>query len=202
MKKLFVLGAVLAGLAASQAASAQAVVTLGPNVMRAGVRLNSGQNIQSINKNYMLAMQTDGNLVLYAQQPGGTQPTGFSTGKGGNYAVQQDDGNFVVYTASNTWRWTSETGGRATANYVMVLGDDGRLTIREPVNYNVIRELHLDRGTGDRQPMRYAAHRITGGFGCEEFYVVQKNGVLAAGVAAQQGGVIGSCDSYNKRYLM
>jgi hypothetical protein len=196
MKKLLALGTTLVALFAGQTAHAQAI--LGPNVMQAGVLLTSGNYIESLNHNYRLVMQADGNLVLYAQQPGGAHATGFSTGTGGSYAVQQNDANFVVYTASNTWKWTSQTGGHASANYLMVLGEDGSLTIREPVLYNAVRQFNQDTGSGGRVAMNFPARRYSGST-CIDFVVTAINGFGAGNIAAQQGGALGSCA--NQAYL-
>jgi hypothetical protein len=80
-------------------APASAATTLGP-----GGRLNAGQQITA--GSYRLAMQHDGNLVMYS----GTTALWYSNtaGQPGNYVVMQTDGNLVVY-GGGTWRWMSGT---------------------------------------------------------------------------------------------
>jgi hypothetical protein len=65
---------------------------------------------------YWLAMQTDGNLVLY-QAPMPSAPTATplwasnTVGSFGDRVVMQGDGNLVIYTPAGNAVWSSGTGG-------------------------------------------------------------------------------------------
>jgi hypothetical protein len=75
----------------------------------------------------LLAMQTDGNFVLYNQHGVPIWATN-TAGHPGAEAVWQNDGNLVVYTASGQPIWASNTAGRAPNGYFN-LQDDGNLVI-------------------------------------------------------------------------
>jgi CHAP domain len=74
----------------------------------AGTKLVGGQTVFSPSGAYELAMQGDGNLVLY--QVSGMKPV-WNTGTGGNagawMVIQSTDGHFVVYSASNVALWAA-----------------------------------------------------------------------------------------------
>jgi hypothetical protein len=87
-------------------------------------------------------MQYDGDLVLYRNNPNGTQTQIFDSGTYennpyglgvGNHAVIQADGNLVVYRANNDGDmpgdavWASNTGSSADAYSVLAIQDDGNL---------------------------------------------------------------------------
>lgn len=96
---------------------------LGPNQT-----LSAGQSKTSCDGRFTLAMQTDGNLVLYQAGRGAIWHTS-TNGKGGQRAVMQGDGNFVLYTASNYPLFHTHTNGRAGA-WLAVQGD-GNLVVYE-----------------------------------------------------------------------
>ncbi len=195
MKKIFALGTLVAAALAGQSAQA---FTIGTNVLQAGQTMRTGVILESLNKNYQLVMQDDGNLVLYAIQQGGTRSTGFNSGRGGSYAAQLFDGNFVVFNSDGGVHWQTNSGGRSSANYLMVLGDNGSLTVREPFLFNPISTFFTDTGTGKRNYMRYPSHRYSG-VQCIDFSVTAVNGSAANQEAFKQGGVVGSCA--NAQYL-
>ena len=90
-----------------------------------GQALASGATHSSCNKHYDLAMQTDGNLVLYH---GNTAIWATGTnGKGGHRAAMQTDGNFVLYTAAGKALWASGTSGDEGA--YLAVQDDGNLVV-------------------------------------------------------------------------
>jgi hypothetical protein len=127
---------VFAGLTL-MAAAAQAV-TLG-NTLNANLTMGSGDNLLTNNGYYSLAMQSDGNLVLYYLGGGGATPK-WSTGAAGTYAyvAMQNDGNLALYHSNNTWSWTSGTGGRPVdSRFKLVLQENGELDIYDPSN-NII----------------------------------------------------------------
>ena len=114
------------------AAGAQAV-TLG-NTLKAEVVMHAGDNLLTNNGLFSLAMQSDGNLVIYRLANGGADPK-WSTGRAGSgaYVRMQQDGNLALYKSDNTWSWTSKTGGRAIdQRYKLVLEEDGSLDIFDP----------------------------------------------------------------------
>ena len=97
--------AVLAGSTPSDAATiAQRVATLaGPrsaagNELAAGTQLKGGSRLESPNGRYRLAMQADGNLVLYGE--GHPLWASGTAGHPGAFLVMQGDGNLVVYQAN------------------------------------------------------------------------------------------------------
>jgi glutamate racemase len=111
-------------------------------VLPAGTRLNLGDHYTSPNGEYELVMQYHGDLVLYRNNPNGTQTRVFETGtyEGnpyslgvGDHAVIQSDGNLVVFRANNDGDkpgdvvWQSNTGSPADAYSVLVIQDDGNL---------------------------------------------------------------------------
>lgn len=198
MKKL--LACVLA-VAASTSASATPIT--GPNIMQVNVALTSGQSITSRNGLYKLIMQSgDGNLVLYAVGGGLTIPVGFSSGQGGSYAIQQYDGNFVVYKSNNTWHWTTQTGGKPAGLYIMVLGDDGSLTVRGPDSTAEVRKFFTDStvmyrdhwySTDKYRPeVPYPTRKYVSG-GCVNSSVFARTGVFATQFAASRGETLGKC---------
>lgn len=90
----------------------------------AAFRLNSGGTRSSPDGRFLLAMQADGNLVLYQ----GTTPL-WATGTSGSsyYAQLQADGNFVVYTASDVPVWASGSSGNP-GSYLSIQ-NDGNMNI-------------------------------------------------------------------------
>lgn len=87
--------------------------------------LQLGQSLRSCNGRYVLAMQTDGNLVVYdGNRAIWESATAY---KGTQFAIMQTDGNFVLY--KDNWQplWESRTAGHA-GSYI-TLQDDGNLVI-------------------------------------------------------------------------
>jgi RHS repeat-associated protein len=95
-----------------------------------GQTLGSGQCLQSLNKRFMLVMQTAGNLVLYdlSFNPAHAIFFNSTTGVAGSYLAMQGDGNLVIYTSSGSpvWSTGSATG---TGNYMLQVQDPGNLVI-------------------------------------------------------------------------
>lgn len=116
------------------AAAAQAV-TYG-NTLNAGQTMGSGDNLLTNNGYYSLAMQSDGNLVIYRLAGESATPL-WSTGRAGTYSyvAMQNDGNLALYNSNNAWSWTSKTGGRTVdSRYKLVLQENGELDIYDPSN--------------------------------------------------------------------
>jgi len=128
-------------------------VTLGPaipftprsdaNVVGVGTKFTSdGSWVTSKNEEYVLILQTDGNLVLYRVignpppfEPGAQfngEPK-WATGtdqKGGRSAVLQEDGNLVVLDQDDNPVWASQSSGiECLGLYVQ---DDGNVVIYKP----------------------------------------------------------------------
>ncbi len=99
----------------------------GTTTLYSGERLYPGQFLRSQNGAYVLTMQGDGNLVIYA--PGNVAL--WSTGTRGNlFLGNQGDGNLVLYTVSEPVSyggWNSNTPGRGASRLVMQ--DDGNLVL-------------------------------------------------------------------------
>lgn len=89
--------------------------------------LLTGDMFFSANQQFFLALQGDGNLVLY---PNGGQAL-WATHSRGTRAIVQDDGNFVLYDSAGTPTWWSGTAGTAGAGsqYGLFLQDDGNLVL-------------------------------------------------------------------------
>jgi hypothetical protein len=86
-----------------------------------GMQLHAGQQLGSCDGRFSLAMQTDGNLVLYESSTALWSSN--TAGTGGALATMQDDGNFVVYTGAGVALWSSVTAGAGCGAYVAVQND-------------------------------------------------------------------------------
>ncbi|HWZ44032.1 MAG TPA: RHS repeat-associated core domain-containing protein, partial [Candidatus Saccharimonadales bacterium] len=89
--------------------------------------LASGACLDSPSGQYLLLMQTDGNLVLYDRVHGAVTWNTATYGHPGAYAAMQTDGNFVVYDVNNAALWSSNTS--ATNANVVQMSDDGRVIV-------------------------------------------------------------------------
>ena len=99
------------GMAAATAASASAknpahLAAADESTLWDGQSLSGGQSL--VNGSYTLAMQTDGNLVLYY---GSSQALwqSHTYGHSGAWVAMQGDGNLVVYAPGNVPLWQSGT---------------------------------------------------------------------------------------------
>ncbi len=103
------------------------------DTLTAGQELGHNQQIAANNGRAYLAMQGDGNLVVYeshAAAGGHRNVPAWATAtnrSGGFRAVMQGDGNFVVYDRGNRALWHTQTHGNAGAR--LVLQDDGNLVV-------------------------------------------------------------------------
>ncbi|WP_105132495.1 protease pro-enzyme activation domain-containing protein [Burkholderia sp. BE12] len=97
-------------------------------VINGGTMLKPGQVVYSASQSHELAMQDDGNLVLYNATNGAAVWSSGTYGNAGANAVFQTDGNFVVYSASGTALWFSSTNGASYDQYLAVQ-DDGNMVI-------------------------------------------------------------------------
>jgi cell wall-associated NlpC family hydrolase len=103
---------------------------LSVSVLFTGQTLDSGQELLSPDGEYLLAMQSDGNLVEYH---GGAALWSSST-SGSNHLAMQSDGNLVVYSSSGSAVWSSTTGGHSSGNYFLVVQEDSNVVVYSPSN--------------------------------------------------------------------
>ncbi|GAA4637526.1 hypothetical protein GCM10023196_091670 [Actinoallomurus vinaceus] len=95
-----------------------------PGVLKAGQILKAGQYVRSPNKKYLLAQQTDGNLVLYRGKKAlWSSVTGQHSGA---FTAMQKDGNLVVYKGKKAL-WYSNTARNPGA--FLAVQNDGNLVI-------------------------------------------------------------------------
>lgn len=102
-----------------------AIVWSGKSVAMQGRVLNAGQSLFSLSGQYELAMQTDGNLVVYG--PSGAIWSSATGGHPGAKALMQSDGNLVIYAANGAVLWSTNTGGHPGA--YLIIQNDGKLRI-------------------------------------------------------------------------
>lgn len=89
------------------------------------VVIPAATSIFSSDGRFQLAMQTDGNLVVYG--PSGPLWSSSTYGTGSNnMAVMQADGNFVIYTQAGVPVWSSQTGSNCAR---ISMQTDGNLVI-------------------------------------------------------------------------
>lgn len=128
------------GAVAAVVALAASVVGLGVTAafasassqISSGQQLSDGQDLVAPNNQYELAMQGDGNLVLYML--GGPARAVWASNTGGHpgaVAVMQGDGNLVVYGPGGVPLWDSHTGGHP-GNSTLAMQSDGNLVIYGP----------------------------------------------------------------------
>jgi hypothetical protein len=96
------------------------------NSLSGGMRLERGQSLPSTQGKYSLAMQTDGNLVMYRND--GT--VRYRMGSNGLFAVMQTDGNFVEYNGMMAAVWN--TGTWNNPGSILAIQDDGNLVVYSP----------------------------------------------------------------------
>jgi GH25 family lysozyme M1 (1,4-beta-N-acetylmuramidase) len=90
-----------------------------------GHGLVRGESVKSCGGRYELAMQTDGNLVLY---DGSRAIWNTATdGTKAYLAVMQTDGNFVLYDTRGVASWSSHTNGHGGTR--LAVQDDGNLVV-------------------------------------------------------------------------
>ncbi len=90
-----------------------------------GQELHIDERLTSANGQFSLALQTDGNLVLYE---GGEAVWASGTdGREVSKAIMQEDGNLVLYATDGEPVWASETDGNNGA--YLLLQDDRNLVI-------------------------------------------------------------------------
>jgi len=93
-----------------------------------GTTLRPSQIVYSASGSHRLAMQDDGNLVLYNTANGAAVWSSRTNGNAGAYGVFQTDGNFVIYSVSGKPLWSSSTNG-TTFDQRLSVQDDGNMVI-------------------------------------------------------------------------
>ncbi len=122
--------AALAAVAVIFTLAASSSVALASDTLLGGQTLGPGQTLASGDGHYLLAMQTDGNLVLYVMNGSSIHRAVWSTGTHGDNgarAVLQSNGNLVLFSPVNEALWSSNTSGVGCAN--LVVQDDGNLVM-------------------------------------------------------------------------
>ncbi|MEK7059512.1 MAG: hypothetical protein AAB971_02020 [Patescibacteria group bacterium] len=100
------------------------------SVLNSGESINKGANLLSPDSQTVLALQNDGNLVLYSNFKS-VWNTG-ALGSTVNRLIMQGDGNLVLYNQSNVALWSSQTSGNAGAR--LVLQTDGNMVVYSSSN--------------------------------------------------------------------
>jgi hypothetical protein len=95
--------------------------------MSAGESLSPGQSVPACNGLARLAHQTDGNVVLYRNSDGAALWHTWTAGQPSATLRMQDDGNFVLYSASGLALWNSGTHNNPGAR--LAVQDDCNLVI-------------------------------------------------------------------------
>lgn len=95
-----------------------------------GSEMGAGESLRSPNGSNTLAMQSDGNLVVYTS---GSPAWASQTGTAGSKLAMQGDGNLVIYSASNQAVWQSRTDGHAGA--WLSVQDDGNVVVYDPAGH-------------------------------------------------------------------
>ena len=95
------------------------------NTLVTNQSLSVGQYLRSTNKQYKLAMQSDGNLALYREPSTYLWGTGATAGR---RAVMQSDGNLCMYGSTGAGAWCNSSNGAEGAHYLM-LRDSGVLEV-------------------------------------------------------------------------
>jgi beta-glucanase (GH16 family) len=101
------------------------------NQLRSGQRLLRGQQLDSSNGRFHLAMQADGNLVIYDGSSAiwATGTWNLPADRRPTRAEMQADGNFVLYNDANQGAWASGSWGAGRVNPFLEIQDDGNLVI-------------------------------------------------------------------------
>lgn len=114
------LGVLLAPLASALPASANG------GVLGSGQQVASGSTFAAPGGGFTLAMQSDGNAVVYAAD-GRVMWNSGTAGQGGTRLIMQTDGNLVAYNSNGTAVWHTGTHGQPGVR--MVMQSDGNLVL-------------------------------------------------------------------------
>ncbi|KAB8029054.1 lectin [Fluviispira multicolorata] len=118
------------------ASTLSAGVAAAIDTMYSGQTLYQGQQLESANHCFRLAMQNDGNLVLYRNSNNQATWASHTMNSGANRVVMQGDGNFVVYNSNGNAKWASGTNNHRGA--WILIQNDGNLVIYSANSWNAI----------------------------------------------------------------
>jgi hypothetical protein len=103
----------------------------GCGVIKAGEGLTVGGSVSACGDAYTLLMQTDGNLVLYQNNPKKPLWATGTKGKDGFNAIMRADGDFVLYDIHDKMIWQSDTANHPGAD--LAVQAEGNLVVYEDV---------------------------------------------------------------------
>jgi len=98
-----------------------------PAVLFPGDTLYPGQRVYSQDYQYFLILQTDGNFVLYVNNPRRALWASNTAGRSVARAIMQSDGNLVLYDYSSRPVWNSGTNG--FTNAILIVQRNGHAVI-------------------------------------------------------------------------
>lgn len=105
--------------------TAKPAAATGCGDIKPGEGLVNGESYKSCDGRFDLAMQTDGNLVLYGL--GRALWSSNTPGSDGYAAIMQSDGNFVLYGKHSDALWDTGTNGHGGST--LALQDDGNIVV-------------------------------------------------------------------------
>jgi cell wall-associated NlpC family hydrolase len=97
------------------------------STLGSGRTLVANQSLFSKSHEYVLMMQSDGNLVMYGQTATWTTHT---SGNPGAWVAMQTDGNLVEYSAAGRALWDTQTNGKGGAT--LQITDSNNLAVTSP----------------------------------------------------------------------
>ncbi len=123
--------------------------------IKPGQGLVAGESYESCDHRFALAMQTDGNLVIYGA--GRALWASQTSGSDGYAAIMQTDGNFVLYGKHSDPLWSADTSGHGGSH--LAIQDDGNVVVYSPQSAalwasssNIIGAPAKPTGCGDISP--------------------------------------------------
>ena len=144
------------------------------NALGGDEQLTAGESRTSDNGRYRLAMQADGNLVLYRTDDNAPLWASQTAGRGGTRAVLQGDGNLVIYGDGDAV-WASQTAGHPGAT--LTVQDDGNVVISAGGTALWATETATGQGAGGGAEAAGAEGTVVGG-GLERVYVTKAGDTL------------------------
>ena len=148
------------------------------NALGADEQLAAGESRTSENGRYRLAMQADGNLVLYRTDDNAPLWASQTAGRGGARAVMQGDGNLVIYADGDGGAvWASETAGNPGAT--LAVQDDGNVVLYAGGTALWATETATGQAAGGGGEVTGAEGSVVGS-GAERVYVTKAGDTLEA----------------------
>ena len=93
----------------------------------AGEQIDAGSRMSSPNGQFHLAVQTDGNAVVYVTKTNRSRWSTNTLGATADRLLMQADGNLVLYSADGSALWASNTAGHSGAQ--LAIENDGRVVL-------------------------------------------------------------------------